>query len=63
LRGSEMYILRVTDKNTVEKVNVSTGIGLGNLVEVIGDVSGGDQVITRGAERLKPGQEIVIPGG
>jgi len=63
LRGSEMYVLRVTDKNTVEKVNVATGIGLGSLVEVIGDVSGGDQVITRGAERLKPGQEIVIPGG
>jgi hypothetical protein len=63
LRGSEMFVLRVTSENTVEKVNVATGIGLGNLVEVIGDVNGGDRVITRGAERLKPGQEVVIAGG
>jgi len=63
LRGSEMFVLRVTDENVVEKVSVATGIGLGSLVEVIGDVSGGDRVITRGAERLQPGQEVVIAGG
>jgi RND family efflux transporter MFP subunit len=63
LRGSEMFILRVTSDNMVEKVSVDTGIGLGSLVEVIGDVSGGDRVITRGAERLQPGQEVVISGG
>jgi RND family efflux transporter MFP subunit len=63
LRGSEMFILRVTSENMVEKVSVDTGIGLGSLVEVIGDVSGGDRVITRGAERLQPGQEVVISGG
>jgi RND family efflux transporter MFP subunit len=63
LRGSEMFVLRVTSENLVEKVNVDTGIGLGSLVEVIGDVSGGDRVVTRGGERLQPGQEVVIPGG
>ena len=63
LRGSEMFVLRVTSDNVVEKVNVDTGIGLGSLVEVIGDVNGGDRVITRGAERLQPGQEVVISGG
>lgn len=63
LRGSEMFVLKVTGDNVVEKVNVDTGIGLGSLVEVIGDVSGGDRVITRGAERLQPGQEVVISGG
>jgi len=63
LRGNEMFVLRVTSENVVEKVNVATGIGLGSLVEVIGDVSGGDRVVTRGAERLKPGQEVVIGGG
>ncbi len=63
LRGSEMFVLRVTSDNVVEKVNVDTGIGLGSLVEVIGEVSGGDRVVTRGAERLQPGQEVVIPGG
>lgn len=63
LRGSEMFILRVTSDNTVERIKVATGIGLGSLVEVIGDVSGGDRVVTRGAERLQPGQEVVIAGG
>jgi len=63
LRGSEVFVLRVTPDNTVEKINVDTGIGLGKLVEVIGDVSGGDRLVTRGAERLQPGQAIVISGG
>jgi RND family efflux transporter MFP subunit len=63
LRGSEMFVLRVTTDNTVEKVNVDTGIGLGKLVEIIGDVAGGDRIVTRGAERLQPGQAVVISGG
>ena len=63
LRGSEMFVLRVTADNTVEKISVETGIGLGELVEVIGDVSDGDRVVTRGAERLQPGQNVVIFGG
>lgn len=63
LRGTEMFVLKVNPDNVVEKVHVDTGIGLGSLVEVIGDVSGGDRVITRGAERLQPGQEVVVSGG
>jgi RND family efflux transporter MFP subunit len=63
LRGSEVFVLRVTPDNTVEKVSVDTGIGLGELVEVIGNVFGGDRVVTRGAERLKAGQSVVISGG
>ena len=63
LRGTEIFVLRVTSENLVEKVSVDTGIGLGSLVEVIGDVSGGDRVVTRGAERLKHGQEVVLSGG
>jgi len=60
LRGSEIYILRVTAGNTVEKVKVDTGIGLGTMVEVIGDVSDGDRVIVRGAERLQAGQSVIV---
>jgi RND family efflux transporter MFP subunit len=63
LRGSEMFVLRVLDDNTVEKISVDTGIGLGDMVEVIGNLSGGDRVITRGAERLQPGQSVVVAGG
>jgi RND family efflux transporter MFP subunit len=60
LRGSEMFVLRVMADNTVEKIQVDTGIGLGSLVEVIGDVTDGDRLVTRGAERLRPGQEVKI---
>lgn len=63
LRGSEVFVLRVNQENTVEKVSVNTGIGLGPLIEVIGDLVEGDRVVTRGAERLQPGQAVVISGG
>jgi RND family efflux transporter MFP subunit len=60
LRGTEIYVLRVTAQNTVEKIKVDTGIGLGDLVEVIGNVADGDRVIVRGAERLQAGQSVVV---
>ena len=63
LRGSEIFVLRVTPDNVVEKITVNTGIGLGSLVEVIGNVKGGDRVVIRGAERLQPGQPVVVAGG
>jgi RND family efflux transporter MFP subunit len=63
LRGSETFVLRVGADNTVEKILVDTGIGLGELVEVIGQVNGGDRVVTRGAERLQAGQSVVIAEG
>jgi RND family efflux transporter MFP subunit len=63
LRGSDVYILRVTNENTVEKIEIDTGIGLGNMVEVIGNVSDGDRLIIRGAERLQSGQSVVVAEG
>ncbi len=60
LRGSNIFVMRVNDDNTVEKVSVETGIGLGGLVEVIGNIDQGDLIITRGGERLKPGQIVTI---
>jgi multidrug efflux pump subunit AcrA (membrane-fusion protein) len=63
LRGNDVFIMRVKDDNTVERVDVRTGIGLGGLVEVSGDVSDGDRVVTRGGERLQTGQAVRITGG
>ena len=60
LRGSEVFVLRVNAENTVEKVNVETGDGLGSLIEVKGSLFDGDMVVTRGAERLQPGQTVVV---
>ena len=60
LRGSNIYVMRVNDDNTVEKVSIETGIGLGGFVEVIGNVNQGDLIITRGGERLEAGQTVAI---
>lgn len=60
LRGSNIFVLRVNNENTVERVSVETGIGLGGLVEVIGNVSQGDRIVIRGGERLQPGQAVTI---
>lgn len=63
LRGSNIYVMRVNSDNTVEKVTVETGIGLGGFVEVIGNVEQGDRIITRGGERIKAGQAVTIAEG
>ena len=60
LRGNTIYIMRVNSDNTVEKVSVETGIGLGGFVEVIGNVEQGDRIITRGGERIQAGQLVTI---
>lgn len=60
LRGSNIYVMRVNSDNTVEKVSVKTGIGLGGFVEVIGNVEQGDRIITRGGERIQAGQIVSI---
>ena len=63
LRGTNIFVMRVNSDNTVEKVAVETGIGLGGLVEVIGNVNQGDLIITRGGERIQPGQTVSIAEG
>jgi RND family efflux transporter MFP subunit len=63
LRGTDIFVLKVNLDNTVEKIDVETGIGLDGFVEVIGDVSKGDRIVTRGGERLRAGQSVTISEG
>jgi len=60
LRGSSIFVMRVNKNNTVERIAVETGIGLGGFVEVIGNVDQGDLIVTRGGERLEAGQAVII---
>ncbi len=60
LRGTDIYVMRVNNDNTVEKIAVETGIGLGGSVEIIGDIFKDDRIVTRGGERLEAGQAVVI---
>jgi multidrug efflux pump subunit AcrA (membrane-fusion protein) len=63
LRGTDVFVMRVKNDDTVERVDVRTGIGLGGYVEVTGGVEHGDRVVIRGGERLQSGQQVRIAGG
>ena len=55
--GRREAVYRVRD-GEVERVEITTGTGSGEWIEVRGPIQVGDRVVTRGNERLRPGQEI-----
>ena len=59
LRRAGTTVYRVVGDNIADAVSVSVGIAAGDLIEVSG-VQPGDQVVTRGGERLQPGQPVAI---
>lgn len=56
-QGARAWVVRVTPDSTAEQVDVTTGIAQGQWVAVSG-VEVGDRVVTRGNERLFPGQPV-----
>ena len=60
LRRQGASVFRVNSDNTVEQINVITGLGAGKYIEVIGNMNAGDKVVIRGAERLSTGMEVNI---
>ena len=60
LRREGVFVFRIDDELMAEQVGVVTGLGAGNLIEVIGDINAGDRVVTRGAERLASGMRVQI---
>jgi RND family efflux transporter MFP subunit len=58
LRRDGTSVFKVKADSTVEQVSVITGLGDGSHIEVIGELSEGDRVVTRGAERLSSGMEV-----
>lgn len=57
-RGPASFLFRVNGQNTVDEVPVETGSSSGNWIEVRGDVSSGDKIVTRGNERLMAGMPV-----
>ena len=62
LRREGASVFRVNSDLSVEQVNVITGLGDGNHIEVIGELRPGDRVVTRGAERLSDGETVSLNG-
>ncbi|WP_448546980.1 efflux RND transporter periplasmic adaptor subunit [Thalassotalea fusca] len=60
LRRNSTTIFIIDNDNRAQQVVVTVGIGVGDLVEVIGEVKPGDKVVIRGAERLNSGQAVSI---
>ena len=57
-RGPREIVYRLNGDNTVEEVAVETGTAVGVWVEVRSWLRAGDKVVTRGNERLRPGQPV-----
>lgn len=60
MRGNAIFVYRVDETGVAERVEVTTGVGIGDLVEVSGQILAGDQLVVRGGERLQPGQAVAI---
>lgn len=58
LRQDSIFLFKINDDETATRVLVTTGIGKGDSIEVIGDISSGDRVVIRGGERLREGQPV-----
>jgi len=57
-KGNEAAVYRIKEDESVERVAVQVGSAVGVWVAVTGDVSPGDRLITRGNERIFPGQTV-----
>ncbi len=60
LRKGSISVFRINAENVAEQVRVEVGIGDGDYVELIGDVNADDRIVTRGGERLRPGETVNI---
>ena len=60
LRRDGARVFRIGAEDKAEQVMVQTGIATEQWIEISGDIQPGDRVIIRGAERLQPGQQVVV---
>lgn len=60
LRGDGIAVFIIEEDNTARRIRVTTGIGSGDWIEVIGPIQAGDRVVIRGNERLRAGQSVTV---
>ena len=60
LRQNGTYVVKVDEQNTAHRLLVKVGKGNHERVAIEGDLSSGDRVAVRGAERLSDGQTVTI---
>jgi RND family efflux transporter MFP subunit len=57
-RGEQSVVYRIDDQQQAQPVEVAPGTAVGEWIEVEGEIAAGDRVVTRGNERLQPGQKV-----
>ncbi len=58
LRRSGAFVYQVDGENQAKQISVKTGIGIGERIEVFGEIDEQSPVVIRGAERLREGQKV-----
>ena len=56
----QKYLLFVVREGVAQSLPVQLGVASGSMIEVKGPIKAGMQVVTRGNERLRPGQPVQI---
>ncbi|VAW74392.1 hypothetical protein MNBD_GAMMA15-1359 [hydrothermal vent metagenome] len=62
LRRDAISVFVIDDEAVAHRVPVIPGIASGPWIEVSGELNAGDPVVTRGGERLRDGQKVVVQG-
>jgi RND family efflux transporter MFP subunit len=62
LRPDGVTVFVVDANDTAKQISVTTGVGSGDQIEIIGALAAGDRVVVRGNERLRTGQSVSIAG-
>jgi RND family efflux transporter MFP subunit len=60
LRREGSSVFRIGEDNMAERLTVTTGLGAGQMIQITSGLSVGDRVVVRGAERLRPGQQVTV---
>lgn len=58
LRKTGTFVYQLNGANEAQQIKVETGVGMGDRIEVFGDIDPNALVVVRGAERLRPGQKV-----
>jgi multidrug efflux system membrane fusion protein len=62
-RGSDsLFVYIVQPDHTVAVRNIKTGVTEGERVQVVSGLDGGETVVTDGADRLREGAKVELPG-
>lgn len=60
LRADRISVFVIGEDDTARQIDVELGAAEGDFIEVIGGVKAGDNVVIRGGERLRDGQNVTL---